>query len=122
MTDMDIERTERITEELARPVASPPRHNGGPRIDSGIENIEHAGELSAKALREAFEECAQRALDAAQANVEAARQEQLNAEKFAEAVRRHGDSIAAKLEVGFARASKMATSMAAVKAMITDAD
>ena len=112
---------EEIDELIAQPPPVPNRHNGGPNIDAGAENIQAAGALSAKALRDAFEECAQRAVETAQANVERAREDQLIAEKFAEAVRRHGENMAQQIEAGFNRATKMASSMASLRAMISEA-
>ena len=100
----------------------PPAGNGGPKIDAGAESIHQSGQLSATALRDAFEECAQRALETAQANVARAREDQLAAEKFAEMVRKHGETLAQKIEAGFNRATKMAASFQTMKAMISDDD
>jgi len=77
------------------------------RIDTDAENIQTTGKLSADALRQAYEHCAQRALDTAQANLERAREDQLAAEKFAEFVRKHGETLAQQMEAGFNRATKM---------------
>ena len=86
--------------------------------DAGAANIRHAGGLSSNALREAFEECARRAIELADANLEQAKADKRAAEKFADEVREYGDRMAAVLEGGFTRASTMASTMASNYAQI----
>lgn len=96
------------------------KSNGGMELttDSGAENIQRASELSASALREAFEECAKRALTLAEANLKRASEDKTKAEQFAKSVREYGDRMAQELEAGFGRASTMAATMASTLAMI----
>ena len=81
-------------------------------VDIGSENILRASELSSGALRESYEECANRALRLAKANLDRAIEDSKQAERFAHAVRQHGRLMAEKLEAGFARASTIAGAMA----------
>lgn len=95
-------------------------HNGGPAIDAGIENIERASELSATAFREAFEECARRAIDAAKANLRRAQDDLTAAEEFADILRQGGDAMASKIEAGYRRASKIASNLEITRAFMNE--
>jgi len=90
--------------------------NGG---DAGTDNIRQAGGLSSKAMRDAYEEAAKRAIELADANLEEAKEQKKRAEKFALAVREHGEAMAAELEGGFKRASTLATLMGRGEGLMT---
>jgi len=86
--------------------------------DPGPESIMHASELSSEALRQAYEECANRVLQLAKANLDRAIEDTKRAEQFAHAIRSHGRLMAERLEAGFARASTMAAAISSSHALI----
>lgn len=116
----DMDRTIQETIGLVNAMVPPRAGNGTAikTIDPGSESIMRASELSSDALRQAYEECANRAVRLAKANVERAEEDLRDAETFAKAVRTHGSEVAEMLEAGFARASNLATRLADGEALI----
>jgi hypothetical protein len=116
-------------------------------IDPGAENISRARDLTAKAVREAYNECATRVVALARRNHERAvadkkelteailqltttltkiSDENLNgaakdfktAEQFAQTIQEHGEAMAQQVEQSFDRATNVAATIAQTRAQI----
>ncbi len=118
--EADLNRSVEETLGIVNAMVAPRAGNGtvAQTIDPGSESIMRASELSSDALRQAYEECANRAVRLAKANVERAEEDLRDAETFAKAVRTHGDQVAQMLEAGFSRASRLATQLADGESLI----
>lgn len=116
--EADLNRSVEETLGIVNQMVGTRTGNGIQTIDPGSESIMRASELSSDALRQAYEECANRAVRLAKANVEKAEEDLRDAETFAKAVRTHGEQVAEMLEAGFSRASNLATRLADGEALI----